>query len=208
MSRTGYKTIGIVVALCVAVAVAAALTLTVRAEELGEVEIGEAMPDFTLVDHDGEEHTLSEYEGKIVVLDFRCHQCPWVRGADPDYNETVKKYEEHGVVFLGIDPHEYVTTEEVQEYNEGAEVVRPVLRDDGHEYADKVGATRTPEVYIVDNRDPDDAMKLVYHGAVDDRNAPEGEYENNWVAKALDNLLADEEVENPRVSAWGCTIKR
>jgi len=50
--------------------------------------------------------------------------------------------------------------------------------------------------------------KLAYHGAYDDRKAPDKTGETNYVAKALDALLAGEKVEKPVVKAWGCTIKR
>jgi hypothetical protein len=66
-----------------------------------------------------------------------------------------------------------------------------------------VGASRTPEIYIVDTEG-----KLAYHGAYDDRKAPDMAGETPYVANALDNLLAGEPVATPEVSAWGCTIKR
>ncbi len=181
------------------------------ANELGEVEIGETMPDFTMtiVGTEDEEVTLSELEEKLVVLEFRCNHCPWIVGADPDYNAMVEAFEDHeDVVFYGINPHDDMATERILEYADEAGVNRPILRDVGHAYADEVGATRTPEIYIVDNRDPDNMMVLRYQGAFDDRDAPQETGDQNYVAEALEQLLAGEEVELARVDAWGCTINR
>ena len=194
-----------------ALAIVATFGCGASADELGEVEIGGTMPDFTMkvVGDEDEEVTLSELEGKIVVLEFRCNHCPWIVGADPDYNAMVEAYEDHEeVVFYGINPHDDMPTERILEYAGEAEINRPILRDVGHAYADLVGATRTPEIYIVDNRDPDNMMVLKYHGAFDNRDAPEPAGDQNYVAEALDTILAGDEIEVARVDAWGCTINR
>ncbi|MFP4191099.1 MAG: redoxin domain-containing protein [Candidatus Hydrogenedentota bacterium] len=192
-------------------AVAFTLSGAAAAQELGEVEIGEQMPDVTMpiVGTEDEEVTLSELEEKLVVLSFRCNTCPWVRGADPDFNEVVENFEEdEEVVFYGINPHDEMSGERMLEYAEEAELNQPILRDEGHEYADVVGATRTPEIYIVDNRDVDDMMVLKYHGAFDDRDVPNEAGDTNYVVEALQQLLAGEEVEVAEADAWGCTINR
>ena len=181
------------------------------ADELGEVEIGGQMPDVTLkvVGTEDEEVTLSELEEQLVVLTFRCNHCPWIVGSDPQFNALVEAFEEHEeVVFYGINPHDDMPTERILEYAEEMELNFPILRDVGHEYADQVGATRTPEVYVVDNRDPDNMMVLKYHGAFDDRDVPNEAGETNYVAEALAQLLAGDEVEVAEVDAWGCTINR
>ncbi len=181
------------------------------ADELGEVEIGGQMPDFTLkvVGTEDEEVTLSELEEKLVVVYFRCNHCPWIVGSDPHFNALVEDFEDYEeVVFYGINPHDNMPTERILEYAAEMELNRTILRDVGHQYADLVGATRTPEVYIVDNRDPENMMVLKYHGAFDDRDVPREAGETNYVANALRQLLAGEEVELAQVNAWGCTINR
>ena len=215
---TGNKARELMGVTALTVAVAFGLTMGVAHAELGEVEVGGQMPDFTMPIHgqaeDDDPVTLSELEGKVVVLDVRCHHCPWIRGADVQYREVVEEYGGDNVVFYGIDPHNptgegfATTTEQVLEYNEDAGINWPVLIDIDHEYSDTIGATRTPEVYIVDNRDADNMMTLVYHGAVDNRVSPNEPGDENYVAMALDDLLAGEPVQMARVNAWGCTINR
>ena len=62
------------------------------------------VPDFTLKDQYGEEHTLSDYRGKVVILNFWATWCPWCVQEMPDFQ---KVYEEQGgeegdVVILGV----------------------------------------------------------------------------------------------------------
>ncbi len=191
-----------------------ALTLggSVQGAELGEVEIGDEIPCFKLTAHGSDEEiTLSELEGKLVVIDVRCHRCPWVVGADEFYKELVAEYEDHDeVIFIGVDPHadDWTTTEDVVAYNEEAGVTWPVLQGGDQVWVDAVGATRTPEIYIVDNRDADNPMRLVYHGAVSSGGSPGDIGDDYYVADAIEQLLAGGEADPAVTSAWGCTIKR
>jgi peroxiredoxin len=165
--------------------------------------VGDEMPDFELTDYTGKTHKLSDYAGKIVVLECSSQNCPWSRGTDSHIAEMAKAYEEKGVVFLGIDSDKGNTPEAIAEHAKNAEVPFPILKDVDNKYADAIAAARTPEIYIVDK---DGA--LVYHGAYDNRRSPEEKGDVQYVANALDELLAGKEVSTPKVSAWGCTIRR
>lgn len=167
------------------------------------VKIGQALPGFTLQDLNGVEHSLADFKGKIVVLEFASQKCPWSRGADPALIRTAKAYEEKGVIFLAIDSHYETPVEEIKPYAEKAGKTYPTLKDVENKYADTVSAMRTPEIFIVDAKGT-----LVYHGAFDNRTRPEVEGEVNYVAKALDALLENKPIEQPEVTAWGCSIKR
>ena len=185
-------------------AIALGLVFAVGPVFAGEgVEVGEAMPDFTLTDYTGKEHTLSDYKGKIVVVEMSSHNCPWSRGTDSHISELADTYKDKEVVFIGIDSDATNTMEEVADHAKEAGVSFPVLKDPENKYADAVMASRTPEIYIVDKEG-----KLAYHGAFDNRQVPTTAGDTNYVAKALDELLAGEAVSTPSVSAWGCTIKR
>ncbi len=167
------------------------------------VQIGQALPGFTLPDLSGVEHSLADFKGKIVVLEFASQKCPWSRGADPALIRTATAYEEKGVVFLAIDSHYETPVEEIRPYAEKTGKTYPILKDAENKYADAVSAMRTPEIFIVDAQGV-----LVYHGAFDNRTRPEVEGEVNYVAKALDALLENKPIEQTEVAAWGCGIKR
>jgi peroxiredoxin len=61
-----------------------------------------AAPDFELKDVDGKVHHLSEYKGKVVVLNFWATWCPPCRKEIPDFIEMSKQYEAQGVQFIGV----------------------------------------------------------------------------------------------------------
>ena len=70
-------------------------------------------------------------------------------------------------------------------------------------YANRVGASRTPEVFIIGADG-----KLAYHGAYDDRAEPNEDGKTNYMARALDAILAGNEATSPKASSPGCPIDR
>jgi hypothetical protein len=97
-------------------ALAAALLLTAsptRAANLAT--LGEKVPDFTLQGADGKQHSLSDYKGKFVVLEWTNPDCPFVhKFYDSDTMQKLqKKYTSKGVVWLRVNsgaPKNYVTS--------------------------------------------------------------------------------------------------
>lgn len=164
---------------------------------------GDAFPEFVLKDYNGNQHALKDFKGKVVVLDFSSQECPYSRGVDPHLAELAKAYDGKDVVFLGIDSHFRTTVEEIKQYAEDNKLPFPILKDEGNVYADTVGATRTPEFYVL-NKD----LVLVYHGPFDDRKEPDKKGETEYLRQAIDKTLAGQPVEPSEVKAWGCTIKR
>ena len=61
-------------------------------------------PGFTLVDQDGNTHTLSDYKGKVVFLNFWATWCPPCQKEMPHIEELYKEYGENtgDVIFLGV----------------------------------------------------------------------------------------------------------
>ncbi len=167
------------------------------------IAIGADMPGFTMTDHTGEEHALSDYAGEIVVLNFASHKCPFSRGVDPDLAEIAREYADKGVVVLGIDSHYATPREELAEYVAEENIPWPLLKDENHAYADQVGVKRTPEIFILDTEGA-----LVYHGGFDGRRSTTGPGPEPYVDQALAALVAGEPIETKQTKAWGCTIKR
>ncbi len=58
-------------------------------------------PDFTVVDADGNEHKLSDFFGKPIVLNFWASWCGPCKSEMPDFNEVYAEYKE-GVHFLMV----------------------------------------------------------------------------------------------------------
>lgn len=168
-----------------------------------QVEPGQAMPEFKLKDLDGKEHSLSDFKGKIVVLEFCSHNCPYSRGTDPQLIALADRYADKGVVVIGIDSNSPNDVDSIRKYAEEKGKKYPILKDVDNVYADKVGASRTPEVFVIDREG-----NVAYHGAFDDRKKPENPGEIPYVENAVKALLDGKPVETPTAKAWGCTIKR
>ena len=73
----------------------------------GQVDSGMA-PDFTITSFDGETITMSELRGQVVIINFWASWCPPCREEAAYLEATWRKYQDRGVVFIGVD---YVDTE-------------------------------------------------------------------------------------------------
>jgi cytochrome c biogenesis protein CcmG/thiol:disulfide interchange protein DsbE len=75
---------------------------TQPAQKVSDEEQYPQAPDFTLKDLEGNEVKLSDFRGKVVVLDFWATWCPPCRKGIPDFVEMQEKYGEDGFVIIGI----------------------------------------------------------------------------------------------------------
>jgi peroxiredoxin len=73
------------------------------AETKGLLAVGTVAPEWTLTDPQGRIHSLSDYRGKIVVLDFWATWCVPCRRSMPELQAIHEKFKHRGVVLLGID---------------------------------------------------------------------------------------------------------
>lgn len=77
-------------------------------------EVGRLAPDFTLVDLEGNQVTLSDFRGKTVFLNFWATWCPPCRAEMPEMEAVYQEYKDKGVVVIGVDIKE--AEEEVRQY--------------------------------------------------------------------------------------------
>ena len=76
-------------------------------------------PDFKLKNHDGKEVKLADYKGKIVVLEWINHECPFVKyhyETKPTMNELAARFKKQKVVWLAIDSTNHQKTEKNRKY--------------------------------------------------------------------------------------------
>ena len=111
--------------------------------------------DFTLVDQYGESHTLSEYKGKTVFLNFWATWCPPCRAEMPDIQKIYEEYnneEEGDLVVLGIAAPEYgseVSEEGIKDFLEENGYTYPVLMDPGGEIFTEYGIYSYPTTFMI-----------------------------------------------------------
>lgn len=177
------------------------------------VEIGEEAPDFTLTSIEGNEHSLSDFRGQFVVLEWVNHECPFVRKFY-DVGEMQRlqgEFVEQGVVWLSIcssraGEQGYMTKEEARAaVAEIGSQHTAYLYDEPGDVGRLFGARVTPHMFVID---PDGV--LIYQGAIDSvRSANPADIEGaeNYVVSALEQAMAGEEVATPVTTAYGCTVK-
>jgi len=177
---------------------AAACALLLQASEtVKKVE------NFTLKDFNGTNHSLKDYaSSKAIVLMFIATQCP-VSNA---YNERMvllyKEYASKGISFIGINSNKQEPVEEIKEHAKEHGFSFPILKDNNNVIADKVSASVTPEIFVL-NRN----LEVLYHGRIDDSRRA-SDVKSHDLRAALDALLAGKQVAVTETKAFGCSIKR
>lgn len=179
----------------------------------GTAVIGEAAPAFTLVDTNGEEHSLESYRGEWVVLEWLNYGCPYVRKHYDSGNMQAlqQKYGELGVNWFAVvssapGKQGYYPPAEMNEQSEeiGNNALAVLLDSDGtvgHMY----DAKTTPHMYVIS---PDGV--LLYNGAIDDKpssraSSLEGAF--NYVDAALDEAMSGRDVSVKTSQPYGCSVK-
>lgn len=189
-------------------AFAAALVLTASTFA---VEIGKPAPDFTGTDINGKSVKLSDYKGKIVVIESYNSDCPFCHNhyASGAMQELQKDLAAKGVVWLLVDSvntknFSYRTPEQARKEFADLKIAATAWLDDhtgdiGHLY----GMKTTPHCFVV----AADGT-LVYDGAIDDRPQPFGDPRTakNYVRAAVDELLAGKPVTVSQTKPYGCGV--
>ena len=164
-------------------------------------------PGFTLEAHDGKKVSLSDFAGKIVVLEWLNWSCPFVVAhlKAGTTKALVEKYKDKGVVFLTINTTHNHDTAANKQHAEKWGVAVPVLNDQSGAAGRAYGARTTPDLRII-HKDG----TIAYTGAYD--NAPRGKVRGggekvNYVDKALEELLAGKSVSTPKTRPYGCSVK-
>ncbi len=178
-----------------------------------QAEIGQPAPDFTLTDMSGIEHTLSDFNGKWVVLEWVNYDCPFVKAHYESDNipELQKWVFAQGGIWLSI----CSSAPEKQGYFEGSTLISRVTAEGSHTGAYLIdsdgtvgrtyGAQTTPHMYVINP-----AGELVYMGAIDDKPATKvGDIGGsiNYVRAALEAGMAGEKIEVQATKPYGCSVK-
>ena len=93
----------------------------------GAIEVGKKAVDFTLNDINGNKVSLSNYSGKVVILDFFADWCPPCRQEVPDFIELEKQYGSQGFSMIGV---ALVDRNAAKEFSGKMGINYPVLVDD------------------------------------------------------------------------------
>ena len=170
-------------------------------------------PAFTLADTYGQQHTLSDYEGQWVVLEWLNYDCPFVRKHYNGDNMQAlqEQYTGEGVVWLsivssapGLQGNFSNDGMNARTAEHGGHQTAVLIDADGtvgHAY----GARTTPHMFVIN---PD--QEIVYNGAIDDRPSPDPatlDGATNYVSGALNAAMAGDSVSPASTQPYGCSVK-
>ena len=165
--------------------------------------VGTVIDDFTLPDADGASHSLASLKGKTAtVIIFIATKCPVSNAYNDRMEKVFEDYKAKGINVIGINANNTEPSAEVKSHAAEKGLKFTILKDDGNKIADRLGATRTPEVYLLDAKG-----KLAYHGRIDNSQKAEG-ITSNDLREALDQVIAGKAVTKTDGAAFGCSIKR
>ncbi len=169
--------------------------------------VGTQVSRFTLDNCYGKSVSLSDFEGKkAIAIVFLGTECPMAKLYGPRLSEMQAKFAEAGLTILGLNANTQDSLTELAAYTRHHNINFPMLKDVGNRIADELGATRTPEVFLLD-----ETFVVRYHGRIDDQYGVGYSREKGLhsdLATAIQELVDGKEVTVPETEVTGCHIGR
>jgi thiol-disulfide isomerase/thioredoxin len=190
---------------------AAALLFTVAAVGVSRAQGGRTISDFNLKNNANADVALKSYAGsKAVVVVFLNPSCAYSKLYQNRLAALSSQYGGRGVQFLFINApinlEASTGLNEAEKLKITATADLPLLTDEGQKVSSLLGATKTPEVVLL--QPAGDGFAVRYKGAIDDNPLVEGDVKERYVQQVLDNLLAGRATGVPDKRGAGCLIKR
>jgi len=180
---------------------------------LAAAEPGKPAPDFTGTDINGVAHKLSDYQGKIVVLESYNQDCPYCHNhyQSGAMQELQKAMTAKGVIWfvvnsVGTRYSNHRSAEAARkEWADQKMNATAWLDDSSGEIGRKFGMRTTPHMFVIDQNGV-----LAYQGAIDDRPESDGDPRtatHNYVRETVQKLMAGEKVTVTQTKSYGCGVK-
>ena len=190
-----------------------AVTVALSAPALAAPKIGAPAPAFTATDVNGKSHSLADYKGKTVVLEWNNPECPFVQKhyGSGNMQALQKSASQNGVVWLTINSSADGTQgnmkPQVAKQWLAAQKAAPAayLLDEKGTVGRLYEAKTTPHMYVIDPKGT-----LVYMGAIDDKptaNPDDIKTAKNYVTAALTSVKAGQPVADTATKPYGCSVK-
>lgn len=189
------------------------VTALIASSAMAQVTSNQIAPNFSAADTNGQQHSLADYKGKFVVLEWFSPDCPFVKKHYNSDNipQLQKEYTAKGVVWLSID-----SSAPGNEGNYPPAQLNAFMKDKGGfptaVFADTdgkigrlFGAQTTPHIFIIDPKGI-----LIYQGAIDD--TPSADIDDlktakNYVRATLDAAMNGKPVAINTTKSYGCSVK-
>jgi peroxiredoxin len=179
---------------------------------LAAAEIGKPAPGFTATDINGQTHKLSDYQGKIVVLESCNLDCPFCRNhyQSGAMQELQRELTAKGVIWLIVNsvspqfPSHRTADAAKKEWASQKMAATAWLDDSSGAVGKAYGMRTTPHLFVIDQQGV-----LAYQVAIDDRPASDGDPRTarNYVREAVTKLQAGEKLAVSQTKPYGCGVK-
>ncbi len=192
---------------------AAAIMIAMSGAAYAAVTNNSPAPDFTLTDSNGNSHSLSDFAGKYVVLEWVNYDCPFVKKfyRFGDMQGLQEDLTGQDVIWLSINSSATgkqgaYGPDEVNQImaNSEAQPTAYLFDTDGT-VGRLYGAKTTPHMYVI-NPDGD----LIYQGAIDSIASVDSSdiaEADNYVLQALSQASAGDAITDPVTKPYGCSVK-
>ena len=175
--------------------------------------VGSAAPDFSLPDAAGKTHSLSDYKGKYVVLEWFNPECPFVKKhyGSGNMQKLQAEYTGKGVVWLTIDSNApgfegNISPEQAQKVMKDWNTKQTaLLLDPDGKVGRSYNAHNTPDMFVINP-----SGKIIYEGAIDSKASPNPAdipSSTNYVKVALDESMSGKSVSTTSTRPYGCSVK-
>lgn len=174
-------------------------------------KVGDEAMKFELKNINEQMVSLSDYASeKGVIVIFTCNHCPFSVAYEDRIIELDKKYKKLGFPVVAINPNDPISYPEDSFENMKIRAKEkgftfPYVFDEKQEVFPIYGATKTPHVYLLENKDG--KFEVAYIGAIDDNSKDASQVEKTYLADAIEALLAGKKPEPNLTKAVGCSIK-
>jgi peroxiredoxin len=180
-----------------------AAALAINTASAAGVKVGDDVPKFEGLKNalDGKAISTSDLKKDIQVIVVTCNHCPVAVAYEDRLIDFTKKYKDKiDVVAICVNMEEADSLEKMTERAKEKGFNFPYLRDESQKIGRELGATVTPEFYVIHKG------KVAYKGAMDDKQNA-SQVTKKYLEDAVDSLLKGEKVATPETKAFGCGVR-
>jgi len=178
-------------------------------------KVGDTATDFKLKNIDGRMISMADYkDAKGFVVIFSCNHCPFVIASEDRMVALDKKFSALGYPVIAInsnDPAAYPddSFDKMKERAKEKGFTFPYLVDETQDIAKRYGATKTPDVFILNKEKANGVEKLIvrYTGSIDNSVKDASIVTETYAVDAINALLKGEKVSVEATKSIGCSIK-
>ncbi len=161
-----------------------------------------AAPVLRLSNNANQPVEISTSNTVATVVVFISTLCPVSNAYHDRYKQLTTDFKDKPVQFVFVNANDNETLGQVNDHIRAAELPFPVYKDWKNNVADKLGASMTPEAFVLNAKG-----EILYHGAVDD-SKNEARVKVTALRDAIGSTLEGKTVVRKELKAFGCTIHR